>query len=241
MTPVEIDGNPITGATIDGTDVQEITVDGDVVFSATRDLPAATLGYYPFENDSNSSIVVDESGNGHDGTINSGASYTTDSEYGTKALDCSTPEVDFGSNLPFDDEWAIAFWVKTTEFNTGGGVPQFVTKGGANPYIGTFQGDIRLRNASAYGSKQGSERIDSGNYEHIIVNATNNGDTTQIFINNSLSDTFDTSGQTFFASDDFYIGFDGNDHPINFKIDELIVVDAALTSQERSDIFNNTF
>jgi len=34
MPPVEIDGNPITGATIDGTDVQEITVDGDVVFSA---------------------------------------------------------------------------------------------------------------------------------------------------------------------------------------------------------------
>jgi len=34
MAPVEIDGNPITGATIDGTDVQEITVDGDVVFSA---------------------------------------------------------------------------------------------------------------------------------------------------------------------------------------------------------------
>jgi len=34
MAPVEIDGNPITGATIDGTDVQEITVDGDVVFTA---------------------------------------------------------------------------------------------------------------------------------------------------------------------------------------------------------------
>jgi len=34
MPPVEIDGNPITGATIDGTDVQEITVDGDTVFTA---------------------------------------------------------------------------------------------------------------------------------------------------------------------------------------------------------------
>jgi len=34
MPPVEIDGNPITGATIDGTDVQEITVDGQTVFTA---------------------------------------------------------------------------------------------------------------------------------------------------------------------------------------------------------------
>jgi len=43
MPPVEIDGNPITGATIDGTDVQEITVDGDVVFSAAPPLPTNGL------------------------------------------------------------------------------------------------------------------------------------------------------------------------------------------------------
>jgi len=51
MPPVEIDGNPITGATIDGTDVQEITVDGDVVFSAQQ-LPVAysnLVAWYPFD------------------------------------------------------------------------------------------------------------------------------------------------------------------------------------------------
>jgi len=51
MAPVEIDGNPITGATIDGTDVQEITVDGQTVFSA-QTLPVAASdlkAWHPFD------------------------------------------------------------------------------------------------------------------------------------------------------------------------------------------------
>jgi len=50
MPPVEIDGNPITGATIDGQDVEEITVDGQTVFTAG---PTNNPRIYTSESDGN--------------------------------------------------------------------------------------------------------------------------------------------------------------------------------------------
>jgi len=242
IPPTSIDGTDITGATIDGTDVQEITVDGDTVFTAGVKIPNV-LGYYSFDDDSDSSIVVDDSGNGNDGTINSGATYTTDAEYGGNALDCTDPDVDFGSALPFDNEWAIAFLVKTTANTTSGDPNQLVTKGGDNPYIGEQDGNIRIRNGDGYGSLQSSVTINSGNYEHVIINATNNGDDTEIYKNNLLEETLDTSGYSFNSGDTFGIGSTsggaGSTAGNPFKIDELYVVNQSLNSQQRTAIFND--
>jgi len=78
MPPVEIDGNPITGATIDGTDVTEITVDGDTVFTAQTPVPdqANLFAHYDafslsLSNNSNVNTWPDLSGNGHDLGTNS--------------------------------------------------------------------------------------------------------------------------------------------------------------------------
>jgi len=58
MPPVEIDGNPITGATIDGTDVTEITVDGQTVFSVG--LPDTTTNIWLMDEGSGSTLADSE-------------------------------------------------------------------------------------------------------------------------------------------------------------------------------------
>jgi len=78
MAPVEIDGNPITGATIDGTDVTEITVDGDVVFSAEATLPTQNLIHrYDFSAPSTTTTFVEDLSGSDDLTTGSFQGFRT--------------------------------------------------------------------------------------------------------------------------------------------------------------------
>ena len=81
MPPVEIDGNPITGATIDGTDVQEITVDGTTVFSAGAGQPphySKLTHWWDFSADNTTTTFVeDKSNDNNDLTQGPGFSFDT--------------------------------------------------------------------------------------------------------------------------------------------------------------------
>jgi len=135
MPPVEIDGNPITGATIDGTDVQEITVDGDVVFSAGPSIePVAysnLIAWWPFDSSTYGGSNADDvtalfnpSNSGDSTAFNgtvTGATYLSSggvkdinagANSGAFDFDGSNDQIDCGSPLDSTTAFTVTVWTK---------------------------------------------------------------------------------------------------------------------------------
>jgi hypothetical protein len=82
--PISTDGDDVNEITIDGEQIQEVTTGGDVVWTTSSFPPSDATAAYDFESGSGDT-VVDRTGNGNDGSVTGGMSWTTNTQYGDYA------------------------------------------------------------------------------------------------------------------------------------------------------------
>ena len=231
MPPVEIDGNPITGATIDGTDVQEITVDGDVVFSAGPVPPSQNLAHrYDAANLTNATTFPDSFGTA-DLTVKSGSpSIITSGKNGLNILDFDGDSYE-GSFAIISQPFHVFSVFKFDAVNTNTN----------NHIFSGFNNDVRFRNENIgvdspdYNIFAG-QGIDGGSTDtnfHIVATLFD-GSNSEIVEDRSLV-AFGDPGNN--SLDGLTVGgYLGGGFFLDGKICEILVYDTDVSAQE-SDIF----
>jgi len=247
MPPVEIDGNPITGATIDGQDVQEITVDGQTVFSAAPDVVRLSnlVAWYRMEGNANDETVNQPDSadtTDYGGTVNGGSFVSSDV---TDVITGTTGDAyEFTGNefieYPFTNPptiQTVCAWVYIIDKSDDFGI--FTNAQSSNPddvfFMYTPSGD-QFRAFFDNGGFTGSSlTINTGQWYHYA--ATVSSSNIQLFINGSIEDT-DThtlgdidNGSNYQTGDTAGGFFDGNG-----RIDDLRLYNTVLTQSEIQDI-----
>ena len=258
MPPVEIDGNPITGATIDGTDVQEITVDGDVVFSAapTINFPVAysnLVAWYPFDsatyggsNADDVTAILGGSGDdtAYDGTVN-GATYdanggVTDISAGANSgafeFDGSNDSIaidnSLGTLLPF----TIMYWIFSDTYNKGGvGMEDSSFDEMSSLRHETFE-EFRFFSRGNNGDFQVTAPWTINQFQHVA--GVDDGSQIKIYVDGNLEAT-DTSGGSKSAVDNF-IGRTADPEFSDAIIEDVRFYDTDLSGSQINQIYNNT-
>jgi len=262
MPPVEIDGNPITGATIDGTDVQEITVDGDTVFTAeTNPVAYSDLkAWFPFDSlfygGSNADDVtaIFNSANSGDSTaydatvngpthvlngvvdVNNGASSGAYQFTANNNQDITIPLQSLGDP---SNGYAISIW-----FNYDGSAGRAID---ANS-LGSSSDDFSFQQRGGpviFVYYRGGTNLETGiintnDWHHVVWQGTSSG--IELYHNNVLVDSASDNHPTLNLAANFTLGNEPT-RTIDFfggRIDDVRLYDTALTSSQIDEIYQNT-
>jgi len=243
MPPISIDGTDITGATIDGTDVTEITVDGQTVFTAG--LPDSVALNYNFESGSGSTLV--DSVGTNNGSISSG-SFTSDAAVDSFAFSFAS-----GLNATSDnsDDFigdgqsgfvGIAGWVKSVSNDTGYlAVLHQDGSGATDDFLAIFLTGGSIEGFSREGGG-GGNFIDSGitaqSYTHVYTEF--DGSNIDIFINGTNVTSGTSEDISNLGPMNVLLGAraDGSGSLDSAVIDDLMIIDSPLSSNELNEIIS---
>jgi hypothetical protein len=189
------------------------------------------MAHYPFNGNAN-----DESGNGHDGTVN-GATLTTDrfgNENSAYEFDGNTNfiEVPSSSSLILSDNYSLAVWVKRNGSSFVGTGEEIIAKAVVN-----CDAELSLRpNNTAVLAKQSCENIvsstvfDMNNWNFIVV--TYSSTDAKMYLNGQLNNSITTSAFGNTLSDILFGKSCTNNAYFSGKIDDISIYNRALTDSE---------
>jgi hypothetical protein len=209
------------------------------------------VGWWPFNGNAN-----DESGNNHDGVVNSGSNGTL--LYVNDRLGNSTSAIEFTSNpgwnqlgphielvntqnILLNSEFTINYFVS---MNSSNQVGEIINKGPDNT-SGVFVSLIAngtLQNGITAGGSVNQSNFPSNTWKMVtVINSTTNQ--LSLFIDGALAQTSSTSPISSLTSN-FYFGAmpsggsNGSYYPFQGKLDDLGFWNRALTQQEITDLYN---
>ena len=215
-------------------------------------IPVNPLAIYTFEN----SDASDSSGNGNDGTLRGGVTFTGAGagQDGGRAMDVSVLSglsgVDTGIDIAASALGSITFgaWVNPRTLGQGNaGKIMSHDNGGFDRTIGIdARGDTSGTNFAAFTGSSVADAdapfdgIAFGSWTHVAV--TYDGTNGQLFINGLLAETFADNTGNNLSSFALHIGGNpGFNEDFDGLIDDAFVYGRALTSPEIGDIVENGF
>jgi len=246
MSPPIRDGSGSSIGSIrlgDGTEISEVrTGEGDVLFSAGP--PNSLVSRYKFEDNTDTTTATDSVGS-NPGTI-TGASYTTDSEVGSRALDFdgSNDTVDVGDKSSLDfglGDFSITFHAK---FRNTSSIQEPVNKEAAGGstigyFIRNASGDLLFQTSDGNANTLNAAGAVVGNtYAFYAVTREQNTEKV-IYVDGSQVASQSTSIGDISTGTSFNFGSrNGNDLFADVVLDDLRIYNKALTSTEVSNLFN---
>lgn len=209
-----------------------IISDEEVSSSGYFDYPGYYFGFirnllasYPLNGD-----ATDESANGYDGVVN-GATFFCDNCNCVCEFDGVDDNIYLGTDI-FNDVHSVSLWLNGTESTSGyvfniNGYVEIFYNGITEKIAGTFNG-VHIESDSTYS-------IDEW---HFVV-ITNDGNTTNLYINNQL-DNFSNQTIPDLSGRPIRIGARGDDEfHFKGKIDDVRVFEQVLNPEEISYLFND--
>jgi len=251
MPPVEIDGNPITGATIDGTDVQEITVDGDVVFTSGPQPPSpgnlvihVDASQESLSNNATTTTVTDFSGNGNDFTsqFNGAVTYKSNAIGGLPAFEVNDHRFRSASNVTLTSPISAA---AVYEQNPGNGQAQILNMGGNRFEIrrdtGEFETDAMMRmdvsSQIGFKANMGDGSGSPESFIGVISSSTYQGELNGTSV--SSLDSFVV--QTINEPVDLFMDATRNTRGLKGLLSEVLLYDTAVNFTDLSDYIQNKY
>ncbi len=218
------------------TDTVVITVE-----TPTAEPPISGLvGYWKLDDNTNTTTVADNSGNGNDGTAkrNTSELSTTGVIDGALTFNGSGDYIDCGndSNLDITGDFTIAFWIKTLAT-----ADQFIMyKSYGHPSIGysvqIYGGAIRFRDRMAW--LQGTQPVNNGDWHHVSVRVS--GSVFSFYVDGIADEaTFTYTPITSNVNQDLILGAKaGGSYLFNGELDNVMLFDRALSQEEIEGLYS---
>jgi len=258
MAPIKIDGTDITGATIDGTDVQEITVDGQTVFTVGPPEPPASAVHRYFLDDVNGT-VVDSIGN-DDGNVlgvsSIGGNFVGGSAGNGDGVDDSIQLGTLGSyGSSLTGGFGFMFTIQTNDNDSA--IAGGLNRDASNTFVfinilsdGTLELRIREDSGANIHEVRSTTSVDDNNLHRIVITGNNiiDPNTTEIYVdgveegfvnlNEGVDNYSDFEGFALFARFRPDIGSPPADDNFDGILDDFIMTDGKVTTQEVADDFS---
>ena len=225
----------------------------EIALAHSMDFTSGLVGYWKFD-DGSGTTAVDSSGNGNNGTLNGGPTWTTGRINDALSFNGSSSEVDINKNvLNTAGDYTVAAWV---QLNNASNWASAVSQDGTNvsgfflqytnpnmPNGGRFA--FSLINAD---STQGTTtraispfNPSTGIWYHLagVHDSTNNQ--IKLYVNGTLVDT-QSVGAAWNASGETVVGRARFNGPVDFwpgLIDDVRVYNRILSSQDVADLYNS--
>jgi fibronectin-binding autotransporter adhesin len=220
----------------------QLELSGDTL-TISGSMPAGTIAYYSFDDAGN--LGQDLAG-AHNGAPGSGASFSTDSQLGSGALNVTNADdgninvgnADFGA---MTNGFTIAAFIKPDSVASGiqrifGSAP-----GGASGLgFGLNGDDLRFTSFGVTDYDSGDIAVPAGAWSHIAV-AFDESNQAVFYLNGTQVGDMPTGGAAGVSASDFFIGRLGVNpmEPYGGLIDEFYVIERALNGTEISDLYNS--
>ncbi len=219
---------------------------------ASSTLLNGLVGYYKLDESSGNAIATE----GVDLTAGTGITYSQSGKIGTSFnFDGSNPDVAYlysstGAYSTITDAISISVWIKTSANGNAGIVAHYywsndgydllVDNGGE----GTAHAEFTLRSTAGTEASaiKSTTHINDGDWHHIIVSWDKSSTNMNIYIDNGASEATTTHSLsiTYNASSRFQIGSRHDQMEITGNIDEVLLYNRVLTSDERASLYNLT-
>jgi hypothetical protein len=248
MSPPIRDGSGSSIGSIrlgDGTEISEVrTGAGDVLFSA---IPASGVSRWEFEQD------VGDSWDGNNGTDNTSAGFSTDSQVGSysKDFDGSNDYITIpydASLFPVNGEFSVSQWIKTSRNN---GYIVYARNGfdsdeGWATSVGVFTTDkfaFNLDDGSTFNALDSSTSVTDGSWHHVVCTWNPSEPDQRIYVDGSLDATATPSLGSIDPANTQDLFF-GRQQPSTKReygglLDDVKYYDKELTNTEVSNLYNN--
>ena len=219
---------------------------GDVCDSSQGiDLTNGLVAYYPFDGN-----ALDESGNGHNGTVN-GATLSTD-RFGNLnsayLFDGVDDNIKLGNSSDFDftTECSFSVWIRSTD-DSGGRILNKWVYGHEDKalYLAPDRSVMfYLYGVNSIGSNSYSnERIGQNEWVHVV--AVYDGENQKIYVNGELDTSFAESGLVSNSSGNLFVGeniervLSGEvANPFGGDIDDIRIYNRALSADEITELYS---
>jgi len=210
-----------------------LNLDQFLEFTPDTSVSIGLVAYYPFNGNAN-----DESGNGHDGTVN-GPTLTED-RFGNDSSAYTFNDNNINIGQGFDNaNGSVSAWI----YMEGTGIQRFLSdRSGASDYLSLFTNGSNEVGGTMYGDSGfiGIGQTDTllvSKWYHIVYSWGSGG--SKLYINNTLNDS-DPNTQSWTANSDMLIG---NSQAFSSqgwvgKIDDIRIYNKALSVSEIDSLYH---
>ncbi len=217
--------------------------DGGSVTLSLGNSNNGSVGFWPFDGNSNN-----ENGTGSDGTVN-GATLTSDLSGNSNSaylFNGINNDIDLGTgvnNVFSGNSWSFSTWLYYSSnsgfdcfFSSGWPIQMYVNNNYIKVYYSSVDGtNSYLPGANSFNS---STPLSANTWYHVVV--TRDGNNNSMYINGALDATSTTTGNIANSSENSRIGsWNGNDFYWEGKIDKVGIWNTAISAQEVQNLNTN--
>jgi len=217
--------------------------DGGSVTLSLGNSNNGSVGFWPFDGNSNN-----ENGTGSDGTVN-GATLTSDLSGNSNSaylFNGINNDIDLGTgvnNVFSGNSWSFSTWLYYSSnsgfdcfFSSGWPIQMYVNNNYIKVYYSSVDGtNSYLPGANSFNS---SNPLSANTWYHVVV--TRDGNNNSMYINGALDATSTTTGNIANSSENSRIGsWNGNDFYWEGKIDKVGIWNTAISAQEVQNLNTN--
>tara|TARA_R110000824_G_scaffold143573_1_gene311266 strand:- start:143 stop:1684 length:1542 start_codon:yes stop_codon:yes gene_type:complete len=213
--------------------------------------PGNPLAYYNMEEGGSGTTLTDRSqeGAGLNGVISNGAWSTDEKKSGTYSLEfngsSTSVEIDELCDDMVDVGWSVGFWVMTADTSTAEKTIFCINSNTSTirVWLGMTGGYVKVWD-TAYRGYEWDRQINDTEWHHIaMVYIDGTPGIYRVYIDGALDTTYENASLSVGASDLFTLGayYSGGSLTSFWDgyMDDVVVFDSAITSQQVKDLYNN--
>ena len=213
--------------------------------------PGNPLAYYNMEEGGSGTTLTDRSqaGNGLNGVISNGTWSTAEKKSGTYSLEfngsSTSVEIDELCDDMVNVGWSVGLWVMTADTSTAEKTLFCINSNTSTirVWLGMTSGQVRVYD-NAWRGYEWDRTINDTEWHHIVmVYIDGNPGVYKVYIDGAIDSAYENANISVAASDLFTLGayYSGGSLTSFWDgyMDEVVVFDSAITSQQVKDLYNN--